>query len=416
MFAIGTLPRPSLRWTTVSGGGLVGLLAASHMAADIPFSAISALLPTIQARFGLTESVLALLVATLSFSASVTQPLFGALADRLGPRLAGAAGVVVSSALLALVGVAPSLWLLFGLFLVGGVASAAMHPSFTSLARRSGTRRPSLAVSLYSAGGTFGVAIGPIAVLTVMSTFGVSGTPWLMVPGVLLGIATYLFAPASDRAPREDRAPLLDWRLVAGPVGALTVAGTLAAVAFVSFSAAIPLWLVREHGVAADGALIGWTLSAFALSAAVGGVLAGSLAGRVSARAATASTTLGAAAPLFAVFALTPGSPLYFAAVMAAGGLLNFSLPIMVVRAQDLAPRSPAAASGMLMGLAHGMAGLLYIGVGALQEAVGVGNALAATYLLLGPAAALGYFVLTRSSDTGEAVSAPVLTNCPCPA
>ena len=400
-----TLARTSRRGATLSGAVLVGLLAASHAAADIPFSAVSALLPSMQARFGLTESVLALLVATLSFAASVTQPLFGALADRVGARVVGAGGVVASSALLALVGVAPSLGLLFGLLLAGGLASAAMHPAFTSLSRSTGAGRPGLAVSLYSAGGTFGVAIGPVAVLTLMSNLGLSGTPWLMVPGVALGIATYLAVPAEQPGGRE-RSPMLDLRLITGPVGALTLAATLAGVPFVAFGAGISLWLVAEHGVARDAALIGWTLSAFALAAAAGGVVAGSLAGRVSTRFAVSATMVAATVPLFAIFALQPGSPLYFVAVMAAGGLLNASLPLLVVTAQNLVPRSVAAASGMLMGLAHGVAGLLYVGVGALQEAVGTGPALAATYTLVIPAAAVAFVVLTRVRNASSAVTA----------
>jgi MFS transporter, FSR family, fosmidomycin resistance protein len=396
-----TLTRASRRGVTLSGAMLVGLLAASHAAADVPFSAVSALLPSVQARFGLTESVLALLVATLSFGASVTQPLFGALADRVGARLVGAGGVIASSALLALVGVAPSLGLLFGLLLAGGLASAAMHPAFTSLSRSTGAARPSLAVSLYSAGGTFGVAIGPVAVLTVMSTLGLPGTPWLMVPGVALGIATYLAVPA-EKPEGSERSPVLNLRLITGPVGALTLAATLAGVPFVAFGAGISLWLVAEHGVARDAALIGWTLSAFALAAATGGVVAGSLATRVSTRLAVSATMVAAAVPLFAIFWLQPGSPLYFGAVMAGGALLNASLPLLVVIAQDLVPRSVAAASGMLMGLAHGVAGLLYVGVGALQEAVGTGPALAASYVLVLPAAAVAFVVLTRVRNAGR--------------
>ena len=394
MATLARVTRPRL---ALSGAGLVALLAASHAAADIPFSAVSALLPTIQSRFGLTESVLALLVATLSLGASMTQPLFGALADRVGPRLVGAAGVILSSALLALVGIAPSVWLVLGLLLTGGFASAAMHPAFASLARRTGGGRPSLAVSLYSAGGTLGVAIGPVAVLAVMSTLGLAGTPWLMAPGAALGLATYFAVPGrSDH--RFQRPPIVDLRLVAGPVGVLTAAAALASVPFVAFGASIGLWLVAEHGVARDGPLIGWTLSAFALAAAAGGVIAASLASRVSARTAVSSTMVAAVVPLLAIFSLEPGTPIYFAAVMASGALLNASLPIMVVTAQNLVPRSVAAASGMLMGFAHGIAGLLYIGVGALQEIVGTAAALSLTYLLVLPAAALAFLVLTRVS------------------
>jgi MFS transporter, FSR family, fosmidomycin resistance protein len=59
--------------------------------------------------------------------------------------------------------------------------------------------------------------------------------------------------------------------------------------------------------------------------------------------------------------------------VAAAGALVNAGLPLMVVAAQDLAPHAMGAASGLLMGFTWGTAGLLYVGIGALQELAGIG-------------------------------------------
>lgn len=63
------------------------------------------------------------------------------------------------------------------------------------------------------------------------------------------------------------------------------------------------------------------------------------------------------------------------------------------------------------MGLAHGLAGLLYVGIGALQERGGIATALAATYLLLPVAALIAWSVLrgvAQRPDAGTSV-------CPCP-
>ncbi|MBS3967245.1 MAG: hypothetical protein KGZ60_08350, partial [Truepera sp.] len=67
------LPPPK-RWL-LTGGGLAVFLTAVHATNDAFTSMLAALLPTLQLQFGLSETVLALLVATLSFSSSVTQPL-----------------------------------------------------------------------------------------------------------------------------------------------------------------------------------------------------------------------------------------------------------------------------------------------------------------------------------------------------
>lgn len=70
--------------------------------------------------------------------------------------------------------------------------------------------------------------------------------------------------------------------------------------------------------------------------------------------------------------------------------------PLLIVSAQDLAPQAVATASGMLMGLTVGVAGVLYVGIGRLQEAIGLAPAMGLSYLTLAPAAALAFTVLTR--------------------
>jgi FSR family fosmidomycin resistance protein-like MFS transporter len=178
------MPKRSI---VLSGSSLAALLVAAHAVNDSFSGMLAALLPTFQLRFGASETLLAALVATLSFSSSVTQPQFGAVADRLGRRLVGALGVVASSVLLSLMGVVPSIWLLFGLLLVGGLGSAAFHPSGTSIARAAARKTKGLAIGIFSAGGTVGLAFGPLVIGYFVINDILRFTPWLMIPGLLLG-------------------------------------------------------------------------------------------------------------------------------------------------------------------------------------------------------------------------------------
>jgi FSR family fosmidomycin resistance protein-like MFS transporter len=385
------------------GGGIALLLSVAHLANDAITSMLTALLPTLQQRFGLAETVLALLVATFSFSSSVTQPVFGAVSDRLGRRPLAAFGLVLSVSLLSLMAVAPGVWTLFGLLLVGGLGSAAFHPSGTSIARAASGDRKELAVGMFSAGGMLGLALGPIVVLVVATTLGLGYTPWLMVPGLVLGMLVNLLAPSEGRASSRRAAGSFDAgavrRLVVGPVGLLAAAGTLMELAFVTFTSAVPIWLVAERGIARDGALLSWTLAVFYLAAALGGIAAGLLSRRASRRLLTAASMLAAPLPLFAVFALEPGTVAYFLAVALAGALTNAGFPLLIVSAQDLAPEAEATASGMLMGLTVGVAGLLYVGIGRLQETLGLTPAMGLGYLTLVPASLLTLAVLAGRPD-----------------
>jgi FSR family fosmidomycin resistance protein-like MFS transporter len=378
----------------------------------------SALLPTLQQSYGLSESSLALLVGALAFSTSFAQPLFGALADRLGRRTVAALGVILSSVLLSLVPIAPTVYLLGGLLLAGGLGSAALHPSGATIARLDGGSRKELAVSIFGMGGTLGVALGPVLVLLVLSRTGTEFAPWLMLPGIVVGLLMLYVVPEQEEETRPAvRSRFWDGRLFLGPVGLLALAATLGSLASVSFIGAMPLWLVQVRGLEYDAALIGWTLASFSLAATLGGIVAGAFSRYLSRRWLVAGTLILAPLPLLMIFRLEIGTTAYFLAVMAAGALIHAGTPLLVVSAQDMAPQAVATASGMLMGFAAGTAGLLYIGVGQLQEVIGLGPAMSFTFLLPIPSAILAFYLLgraKRSSVQEKAMPAEARALCLC--
>lgn len=386
----------------IQGSGLVILFAFVHTVSDAITNMLSALLPTIQIRYGLAETSLAFLVATLSFSALVTQPLFGALADRIGHRRIAGLGVILNAILFSLIGIVPNVFLLFGLILIGGLGSAALHPAMASMARLAGGKKGELAVGLFSAGGTIGIALGPIVVMLLVANRGLSFTPWLMIPGILLG-TFMLFATLEEVQPAKgvpDKR--FDFGLIAGPVRLLAITGILSNVAFVTFTSAMPLWLVHEHDLPRTSTLIGWTLSLFSLAAALGGIAGGMLSNRLGARRLIVSSLLLALLPLYSIFFLQPGSSIYFVMVALAGALVNAGMPMLIVSAQDLAPKAAATAAGMLMGFSAGMAGLVYVGIGWLQEGIGLAPAMATGYLALIAGAVLAAIVIKPRSVPEE--------------
>lgn len=387
-----------LRRVQFTGLALSTLLFVAHATNDAFSSMLSALLPTLQLRFGASETLLALLVATYSFSSSVMQPVFGALADRLGRRVTAATGVITSSAVLSLMALAPNPWLLLLLLLLGGLGSAAFHPAGTGMARDAARGKGGLAVGLFSAGGTLGLALGPVIIGTFLMNGWLAWTPLLMIPGVLLGLLMLLVIPPRSTPPANTPRPkLFDLELFLGPVGLLTVAGTFRSVSWVAFNNSWPLWLVHGRGLPTDSPVVFWSLAVFGLSGGFGGVLAGLLEHRFSRHTLVTGTMLMALVPFMLLFLTTPGSLPYYLCIAAAGACINGGLPLMVVSAQDLAPHAVGTASGMLMGLTWGVAGVLYLGIGALQQAFGILPALVLSFATLIPGALTARHVLTRN-------------------
>jgi FSR family fosmidomycin resistance protein-like MFS transporter len=384
----------------LEGMGLAVFLAAAHAANDAMTAMLSVLLPSLQIRFTAGPATLALLVAALWIFSSLAQPLFGSLAERLSLRGVAAIGIGLAATAFGLVGVAPSLGVLFTLVVVGGVGSAALHPAAAAIAA-AGRGKRSLAVGLFTAGGMLGFAVAPVLILELVAAQGTGATPWLMLPGLLLALILFFVAPQWEPHARQTGSGALNARLLAGPVGGLVLASALVMFAFLAMTSSLPLWLAAEKGLAADSAVIGWTLAAFALGAAAGSLAGGYLAERLP-RAPFAAISLAlAAAALTAVTMLAPGSALFYSAAAVAGALLYTTNPLMIVAAQEYAPDSPAAAAGMVLGVGSALAGVLYVALGVLQEAYGLAPGLKVAFFLVLPAAALAALVLARPLPAG---------------
>lgn len=390
----------AVRRGTVSGINVTLLLAVSHATNDAFSNVLPVFLPTIQARFGLGEAVMAVMVAVISISSNVLQPVFGGFVDRWGRRRTAALALIIGSTLMGFVSVAPNVWSLFFVLAVGGLGSAAFHPAAAAMARGTGTRK-SVSMSLFAAGGSFGTAVMPVTVLAIVRSFGLHYVPLLSLVGVAVGCALFAFAPrqtvaVTPHGPLGDRRTGLDLSLLAGPVGLLAGAGFLRAMAFISFTNGMPLYLSLARGYAPDAQIIGLTLSLYSASSASGSLMAGFLEARLGRLRLVVGSMLMALPFLAGVLLLQPGSAAYYGCVVLAGMLTNMSIPLLVLSAQDLAPHAVAAASGLLMGFTWGLAGVVYILFGALQEAIGIRPAIGIGFAFLVPAALTALSVLRR--------------------
>lgn len=385
----------------LAGTRIAVFLALVHAVNDVLTAILGALLPTLQARFAAGTTTLAVLVAAFTISSSVTQPFLGALADRVGLRQVAGAGVALAAVSLSLVGVAGSVPLLLVLLVLGGIGSAALHPVSTSIVGGPASRNPGLAVGLFTAGGMAGFAAGPVLILYLVSRLGAEVTPWLMIPGLVLAIGVFVLLPDWEPHGTGRLRAVFDRRLLGnGTITRMTAAATLISLAFITFTSAVPLWLVDEHGLATDAPLLGWTLGVFSLTAGLGAVGGGVIGARFG-YGRTAALTLVAALPaLLAVLVVSPGVATLVAAAIG-GALIYASEPLLIVAAQNSAPQAPAAAAGIVIGIGHALAGLLYVGVGALQSAFGLAPTMAATFALLIPAALIALRALaTRDGST----------------
>lgn len=382
--------------------GLLASAAFAHFLNDFYVAFLAPLLPLVVTRFGISLTLAGLLATMLNTSAAMSQPLFGALADRMRRRVLVIAGPALTAAAMGLMGLAPSYGALIVLLLIAGTGTASFHPQGASTAWEASGTRKGAGLSLFVAGGELGYALGPLIIALVVAAWGL-GTTWIVaLPGLFAFLLLWRsIPPRREISPRPREASLrADLAGALGPLTVLWFIVVLRSIIISAYQTFIPLLLNQRGGsIVAGGAAV----FLFGGIGALGGVSGGTFSDRVGRRRMVAlSLILGA--PLLLAFTRADGPWAYV--FLAAGGIaIYLSAAVTIVIAQELLPHRASVASSIVMGLAWGTAGLSLTGVGALADAVGLDNALMLVLLLAIPALAAVAALPRTKQPIGDAGS-----------
>ena len=371
-------------------------VGVAHALNDAYASFLHPLLPRIMENLGLSITMAASLVMTLSIAASLLQPLIGYWSDRYGRKLLVIAGPLLSGVFLSLIGFAPTFGWLMILLVLGGTGSAVFHPPAAAMsARVSEGKGSGLRLSLFSFGGTMGFAFGPLVAVGLVSISGMRGLWVAMFPAVIAAVILFRVLPVDrkhpDAAPPPSPTEVL--RLLRGALGVIFVISALGAFVQRVFVTMAPI-IAADAGVSeAMGAV---TLSIYLGAQGIGTIVGGMLTDRVDRGRLLASITVLAVPVHMLAIGLPAGSA--SALVFAAGaGFLNMALlPPVVVMAQEMVPESTAVSSGIVMGLAWATGSVGVLATGILGDVLGARAAALVSVPVLLAGTALAFHPMLR--------------------
>jgi FSR family fosmidomycin resistance protein-like MFS transporter len=331
-------------------------VSLGHMATDILNSLGPVLLAVLAVPLALTNARIGLALTLYTFAGSLSQPLFGWLADLAGRRSAALAGVgmlwmVVCYAAMALAG---SWALMLPLFLLASLGSGLFHPIGTASAAAAARERAGSATAMFFFFGQAGLALGPVLGGLLFARSGALGMlPLCLIalpPAVLLLFTqaqpTVTPAAASEPGRRAEVALLA----VVAFVVLVAVRSSIQAV----FQGFLPkLFEDRGWSPVVYGALSG----SFMLAAAVGNVLTGALADRHGMRLSTVVPLL-LSVPCGLLCLWAPSVPAAFVGAALAGLTVGGQHSVLVVHAQKLLPARQGFASGLILGFTFAAGGI----------------------------------------------------------
>lgn len=371
------LKAPPTSRVAQQGAAIALAVTAGHFINDAYGAMLTPLGPALQSKYGVSIAAVTLLSSVFSLTSSVLQPLLGIVGERIDRRYAAALGPLLTGVGLTMMGYVPVFGALLLLVAIAGFGSGFFHPAGAAyVAQNSPPDKRGLWASIFSAGGTGGMALGP-----VFAGVGLTHLPWFALIGVAVSALTFAVTPSGvQKAKRVGLAEYLG--IFRGPLVWLWGMAVLRSLASMGYNAMLPFMLLAKGFGAREVAV---TLAVYAVASAFGGILGGRYSDRYG-RTPVLRAAIFATIPFFAVLILSsPANWWFYPLTFLVGAAVNASIPVGVVTAQEYAPNHVAVASSIMMGFSWGFAGLLVFLVGALADATTPQTAALASLALLIP-------------------------------
>ena len=344
------------------------LVSLGHLSCDINGGALPAILPFLRASYDLSYQATGGLIFAYACLSSMIQPLFGLLSDRFSKPWFIPLGVLLAGCGLAAIGWMPSYWGIFAAIGLSGVGAALFHPEGARFANAVSGQNKGTGMSLFSIGGNGGFVLGPLLATACLGAFGLPGTTVFAVLAVLtagtlvwsiarMGATKKAGAAAGGKAgpamSAEGETPgENNWREFLK----LTVSIVTRSITFVGFNTFIPLYWVSAFGQStATGAI---ALTFFSVCGVISNFFGGMLADKFGYRAVIRAV-FALMPPVVACFSLSNNLYAAWALLPLLGFVLYAPFSAQVVLGQQYLAKNIGFASGITLGLATSLGGVV---------------------------------------------------------
>jgi MFS transporter, FSR family, fosmidomycin resistance protein len=358
------------------------VLSFGHLATDLYQSALPAILPILKEKMLLSYTMAGVIMMASNVTSSVVQPLFGYLSDNKEKPFLLPLGCLAAGLGLSLLDLPAHYETVLLLTIFSGLGVASYHPEGFKTARSFTGDKMATGMAVFTVGGNLGLALGPLAVTSIITYFRFEYLPLMLVFAlaflVLLALNRRSLGLARNAAVQRgaiQTKPSKAEYISLGLIIAVVVMRSWTAFGLMAY---IPMnYIDVEKG---DPLYAGTLVTTFLMGGAVGTLLGSPLADRWGYKRYLIAS-LAVTSALFPLVFMTHGIA-RFVALAAVGMAMISTFTVTVVMGQELLPNNLGIASGLMAGFAIGTGGVGVTILGVVADHFGAPVALKSIMIL----------------------------------
>lgn len=353
----------------------IALLSLGHAVTDLVQGGLTMLLAFLQPTLDLDQLQVGMVMLAFNVSSSVIQPAFGMVSDRVHAAWLIPSGCLLAGVGMAAAGYMPNYPLLMLAALISGIGVAAYHPEASKLTRQASGERKASGMSLFSVGGNFGFALGPLLATGFLAVAGHNGTLGFLLLNGITAFVLWRKLPEISRARPPTTAapaPARPWTrgtwAVVYPVVVLVLLIIMRTWTHFGIVTFLPQYYIHDRHYSQQHAAA--LTSLFLFAGAWGTLAGGPVADRWGLKPLIVAS-LAVMIPLLYLFPRTSGGPGVIVIALA-GFALIATFATTVVLGQELLPNNIGLASGLTLGFGVGTGGIGATVLGAVADRWGL--------------------------------------------
>ena len=358
------------------------VLSFGHLATDLYQSALPAILPILKEKLLLSYTMAGVIMMASNVTSSVIQPLFGYLSDNKEKPLLLPFGCLAAGLGLSLLDLPAHYEAVLLLTIFSGLGVASYHPEGFKTARSFTGDKMATGMAVFTVGGNLGLALGPLAVTSIITYFRFEYLPLMLVFAlaflVLLALNRRSLGLARNVAVQREAVQTKPSKAEYISLGLIIAVVVMRSWTAFGLMAYIPMnYIDVEKG---DPLYAGTLVTTFLMGGAVGTLLGSPLADRWGYKRYLICS-LAITSALFPLVFMTHGIA-RFVALAAVGMAMISTFTVTVVMGQELLPNNLGIASGLMAGFAIGTGGVGVTLLGVIADHFGAPAALKSIMVL----------------------------------